>query len=259
MSSHPGLIVRDLVVGYGRRPAVLNGIDADIEPGTMVSMLGPNGSGKSTLLHALLGLIPVRQGSVRLRGEPLTAVQRTHVGFCADDLPLPSLLTGREFLRFSAVAREVELSDGDVANLFEATNMAGSETRLIREYSHGMKRKLMLLANILHSPSLLILDEPFRGLDPEAQVVMRTVLNAAAERGSIVLISTHDLAVAARISDNVLVLDRGRIRFLGAFSESATGSADLADTFAGIVNSDDRHAMRSEQLFSTLDGIRTRR
>lgn len=257
--THDGLVVRGLVVGYGRRPPVLNGIDVDIEPGSMVSMLGPNGSGKSTLLHSLLGLIPIRAGSIRLRRAPLSAIQRTEVGFCADDLPLPALLTGREFMQFSAVARGVELEAGDVADLFEATNMAGSESRMIREYSHGMKRKLMLLANILHDPRLLVLDEPFRGLDPEAQVVMRSVLDASVRRGSVVLISTHDLAVAARISDDVLVLDHGQVRFLGAFSDSDTGSEDLSDRFAGIVNSDDEHATRSDQLFQTLDSIRMRR
>jgi ABC-2 type transport system ATP-binding protein len=221
----------------------------------MVSMLGPNGSGKSTLLHSMLGLIPARRGRVELLGTPLSILQRTHVGFCADDLPLPSLLTGSEFIRFSAIARRIRVSSADIRNLFEATNMAGSEKRMIKEYSHGMKRKLMLLANILHSPSLMILDEPFRGLDPEAHHVMLSVVRAATERGSIVLVSTHDLAVAAQISDEVLVLDQGRVRYLGTFSQDDDGSADLADRFAGIVNSNDQHSARADQLFDTLESI----
>ncbi len=254
-----GLVIRNLTVGYGRRPPVLDGLNLEIPPGSMVSMLGPNGSGKSTLLHAILALIPPRQGTVHLSGVPLASVQRTHVGFCADDLPLPELLTGRELLHFSAVARGVDMPASSITALFEATNMAGAETRIIREYSHGMKRKLMLLANILHWPTLMILDEPFRGLDPEAHGIILDVMNHAVERGGIVLVSTHDLAVAARISDNILVMDHGRAQYLGSFSEAPTGSADLADVFAGIVNSDNHHTARSEQLFGVLDSLREAR
>ena len=257
--THNGLNIRDLVVGYGRRDPVLHGINIEIKPGKLVAMLGPNGSGKSTLLHSILGLIPIRQGSVELLGRPIATLQRTHVGFCADDLPLPTLLTGREFLSFSACARGVNLSENEITQLFAATNMAGSERRMIREYSHGMKRKLMLISNILHSPALLVLDEPFRGLDPEAHQVMLTVIQASVARGSIVLVSTHDLAVAARTSDEVVVLDQGHVRYLGNFDTGADGVTELAERFAGIVNSDDVHASRSAELFDVLDRVRSDR
>lgn len=250
------LSIRDMTVGYGRRPAVIDGLDLDIAAGSKVAVLGPNGSGKSTLLHSMLGLIPLRRGEVRFDGRPLAAQQRSRVGFCADDLPLPELLTGREYICFSAVARGVVLAEDHVESLFAATNMAGAQSRMIREYSHGMKRKLMLLANIMHSPTLLILDEPFRGLDPEAHAIMLDVITRIAARGGIVLISTHDLAVASRMSDKVLIIDGGAVRYHGAFADESRTTSELTARFSGIVDSGAGHIGRADLLFATLEGLR---
>jgi ABC-2 type transport system ATP-binding protein len=216
-----GLVVADLAVGYRRRAPVLRGVAFEAPRSRITALIGANGSGKSTLLHSLLGLVERSAGSVELDGVPLVDRQRSAVGFCADDLPLPELLTGAEFVRLMTSLRGVHVETPRLEALFSALNMHGAERRLLKEYSHGMKRKAQLLANVLHRPELLVLDEPFRGLDPESHALVLGLLERYVDSGRIVLLSTHDLGLAATLCRGAVVVEGGSTRSV------AIGEGDL--------------------------------
>lgn len=214
-------------VAYGRGPRVLSDVSCTFPTGRICGLLGPNGSGKSTLLHAVMGLVPLSAGSVMLGADPMADRTRNDVGFCGDDLPMPELLTGIEYVEMSQALRGRRPGRSRIREAFDALSMGDACARLIHTYSHGMKRKAQLIAHVLHRPNALILDEPFRGLDPETTAILRQLLNQYSSSGRVVLVSTHDLAVAQHMCGEVTVLAGGRVRMstsVGALLDAAPGT-----------------------------------
>jgi len=240
-----GLVVENLTVGYRARAPILTDVGVTAERGEITAVIGANGSGKSTLLHALMGLVRPTAGRASLDGRPLAGLRRTKVGFCADDLPLPELLTGAEYLHVMSRIRDVRVAPAVMTTLFDSVNMAGAEHRLIKEFSHGMKRKVQLLANVVHSPELLVLDEPFRGLDPESHALVLQLLDSYVRSGRIVLLSTHDLGVAASLCRRAVEVERGCIR---AVDLDARGAARAANPTVD-------ETRRSRGFFAALDAV----
>lgn len=240
-----GLAIENLTVGYRPGQPILKNASLTVERGEMTALIGANGSGKSTLLHALMGLVRPTSGEMRLDGCNLTQQLGPNVGFCADDLPLPELLTGREYLHLMTRVRDVRVTPNAVTKLFESLNMAGAERRLIKEFSHGMKRKVQLLANVLHSPDLLVLDEPFRGLDPESHALVVQLLEFYVGSGRLVFLSTHDLRVAAGHCTRAVKIENGSTRSLELASMHPRHSEDHGDS----------ERERSRNFFEVLDAV----
>jgi ABC-2 type transport system ATP-binding protein len=187
-----------------------------VRPGETFGLLGPNGSGKSTTLHMVTGLLRPTSGAIRLCGVAVGSKEsRRHLGFAPDDLPLPVALTGEEYLALHRRLRGEESDRADLA-IAEALGLAGHLDKLLGEYSHGMKRKLQLTAALSHRPNLLVLDEPYRGLDPESSALLRSTLNVFTSRGGSVVVATHDMLRAELGCDEVAILHRGRVAVVGA-------------------------------------------
>lgn len=181
-----------------RGKTVLDGFSLSLESGKIHGLLGPNNSGKTTCLHILTGLIRPDAGTVIVSGVAIESKEsRSFFGFAPDDLPLPGSLTGREYLEFhDAMRRRTDKEHADIL-----TRALGIDTDLdqqLAEYSHGMRRKIQIVAATMHHPQLLILDEPFRGLDPDAANVLRNLLLAFTQNGGAALIATHDMLRAQR-------------------------------------------------------------
>jgi ABC-2 type transport system ATP-binding protein len=207
---HELLDVERLVKRYRNLTAVA-GVSFSVHPGETCGLLGPNGSGKSSTLHAVVGVVPPSDGRVRIAGHPADSpAAKRHLGFVPDDLRLPAGLTGAELL--ALVERLQPAADRSLMDfLVDLLGLGPALSRLVGEYSHGMQRKLQLVAALLHRPELLVLDEPFLGLDPEAALVLRTVLARFTQQGGAVLIATHDLLAAERYCDQVVILSEGRV------------------------------------------------
>ncbi len=253
------LRVRGLSKSYGRT-AALTDFSASLSPGKIYGLLGPNGSGKSTCLHALTGLLPADSGSVLLRGIDIAdPASRRHLGFAPDDLPLPGALTGTEYLRVHDALRGRQDLDG-AWTLVESFELGGDLTKLLDEYSHGMRRKIQLVAATMHAPALLVLDEPFRGLDPQAVVMLRHVIRALAAAGSAVLIATHDMRLAAGECDQIMLLAAGEVVASGAPDEvvaTTDGATDLESAF--LIRSGAERATRERaQAIAVLFAVDTR-
>ncbi len=249
------LIAIDIDKTYGSH-TVLHDVSFDIPRGQITGLLGPNGAGKTTLLHILVGLIEPTSGAVLLDGGERSAMDVTrHVGFCADDLPLPELLTGHEYLDMVRGIRELRRAPEAESRLLAGMRLEAAASRLIETYSHGMKRKLQLVAALLHSPRFLILDEPFRGLDPESSAIMKSLLRTYAGRGNGVLISTHDLLVAEQLCTGVLILREGRLLSSASAAElrRTDDGASLEESFLRLTGLDTSTERSAAIFFDGLD------
>lgn len=203
------LVVRGATASYGST-TVLHPVDLEVRRGETFSLLGPNGAGKSTLLHGITGIAPLDDGLVTVVGHPASsAAAKAALGVVPDDLALPLSLSGSEVLALLA-----RLQPGtDVAwrdHLVDALGLRPAMSKLLGEYSHGMKKKIQVVGALAHLPDLVVLDEPYRGLDPEAAVLLRELLALHTASGGGVLVATHDLLAAEQLSDRVLVVAGGR-------------------------------------------------
>jgi ABC-2 type transport system ATP-binding protein len=213
--AEPARDARALIKKYGRT-VVVDRVTLRVERGRVHGLLGPNGSGESTCLHMIAGLLAPDSGHIALDGVPVRSKDsRQALGFAPDDLPLPAALTGREYLVLHDAlrARDDLQAALDIVAVF---SMERHLERPIAEYSHGMQRKLQLAAAIMHRPALLVLDEPYRGLDPESSAVLRSIIEAYARTGHAVLVATHDMLRAERDCDAVSIIDNGTVRAAGA-------------------------------------------
>ncbi len=208
---------------YGDRFALEN-LDLEVAAGEFFCFLGPNGAGKTTTIKILTGLVRPTTGTARVGGfdvarEPLLA--KRLMGYVPDHPFLYDKLTGREMLRFVAglyqlpTARFAALSE-ELLAIFELTHKAD---QLIESYSHGMRQKLSFACCFLHEPQVVVVDEPWVGLDPKNIRAVKDYLKAKTRDGLTVFMSTHSLSIAEEVADRVGIIHRGRLRQIGTVEE----------------------------------------
>lgn len=237
---------------------VLDDVSFSVEPGKVTGLLGPNGSGKSTTLHILAGLIPATLGTCAINEHPLTSTRyRDALGFCPDDLPQPELLTAREYLELIQGIRRIRISDETITLLLTGFRLEHAHNDLIGSYSHGMKRKLQVIGALLHRPDILVLDEPFRGLDPESSAIMHELVAGYARNGHSVLVSTHDLLLAEKLCQDLVVLQDGRVVAAGSTPDivSRQGHGTLEESFLAATGLDEVARDSSRTFFEGLEQI----
>lgn len=204
-----------LCVAYGD-VRVLDGVDLEIARGEFVTLIGPNGAGKTTLLHAVAGITPLCGGTAGIAGHDLVNAPRAAkqaIGLAIDPPNLPALLTGRECLALFAGARGLPSIPSATLALGEILSLTPMLDRRVASYSLGMRQKLGIMLGLIGEPPLLLLDEPFNGLDPRSALAFKTHLDAMIVRGDTsVLLATHSLDIAERHATRVVLLMDGRVR-----------------------------------------------
>jgi len=205
--------VHDLTKSFGPRTA-LAGVDLAVESGQFVTLVGPNGAGKTTLLRILATLTKPTSGAVRIAGlDSATAGEalRRRIGFLSHRTLLYDDLTAEQNLNF--YARMYDLDDGPtrITDLLEQAGLAARRHDLVRTFSRGMQQRLSVARAVLHRPQVLLLDEPYTGLDPNAAQVLTDLLTKLAVEGCTILLTTHNLGRGLAVGKRVVVLSQGRI------------------------------------------------
>lgn len=185
-------------------------------PGQVTGYLGPNGSGKSTTMKMITGLIERTSGQILFDGKPIDDDifgYKRRMGYVPEEPYLYLHLSGLEYLTMVAQLRELAPRDADsrIDGLLQMLSLHGDRHASISGYSKGMRQKVLLAAALLHNPDLILLDEPFSGLDVASALVLRSLIEELAARGKTVLFSSHELDTVERISDRVVILHRGKV------------------------------------------------
>lgn len=215
MTMIDAVLIRGLTKRYGHH-RVLAGVDLDLKGGSLCALLGPNGAGKTTLIGIVSTLVRPTSGEVTYQAGraalPHGAPLRRMIGVLAHDSFLYGELTAEENLELYARLYGVAGAEARASALLDEVALDGeARRRPVRTYSRGMTQRVALARALLHQPGLLLLDEPFTGLDRNGSAALARTLAAAVGRGCVVLVVTHDLEALAGMADHVVVLRRGRL------------------------------------------------
>ncbi|MCU4931892.1 ABC transporter ATP-binding protein [Bacillus cereus] len=195
-------------------------LNITVKAGDIFGFIGHNGAGKSTTIKSLVGVIDFEEGEIFVDGHSVKkdpiACKRV-MAYIPDNPDLYEQLTGIQYLNFVADVFKVPARDREeqiqkYGDAFEITPYLGD---LISSYSHGMKQKVTIISAVLHKPKLLVLDEPFVGLDPKAAVVLKGIMKELCEKGSAIFFSTHVLDVAEKLCNKVAMINRGKLALSG--------------------------------------------
>src|SRR4051794_20172664 len=228
MDSPPVLKARSLTKRYSAVTAVSD-ITFSIRAGEVLGVLGPNGSGKSTIVKMITGLVDPTHGDVRFHGSRIDARYKENLGYVPEVPDLYSFLTGWEYLDMVATLRGIERHRfrEKAAAMLQGFTLYGARDGLIGSYSKGMRQRIVLIAAMLHDPELLVLDEPFSGLDVTSAMVLRRVIARLAESGKAIFFSSPVLEQADRLCTHLTVLKKGAVVASGSMREMHDGFGGL--------------------------------
>ncbi len=254
--------IENLVKSYGELVAV-NDVTFEVREGEIFGILGPNGAGKTTAIKVLMGLLDADSGSAEVFGvssmdDPI-GVKRL-VGYVPEEQQLYESLTPREVFDFIASVRGLpeEKTAKRIAEFVRALDFEKYYDSMIVTLSQGNKQKTMLIAALMHKPKLLILDEPFSGLDVRTASIMKDVIKIHTENGGSVLLSTHIMEVAQAMCDRVGILDEGKLVAVGTLDElrnvSKREGATLEKVFLALTEQEDEVREGIDSLREALSG-----
>ena len=228
------LEIQHLTKQFGKKKAV-DDLTLTIGAGEIYGFIGHNGAGKTTTIKACCGLLPFEEGEITIDGisvkkDPLECKKR--LSYLPDNPDLYNFMTGIKYLNFVADMygvgkKQREERIHQYSELFGITGDLGS---LISAYSHGMRQKLALIAAFFHDPKLILMDEPFVGLDPLASHTLKELMRQHCDKGGAIFFSTHVLEVAEKLCDKVAIIKEGKLIVSGD-TETVTGDTSLEDVF----------------------------
>jgi ABC-2 type transport system ATP-binding protein len=239
------LEARDLTKRYPAKTAV-DGVSFTIHPGEILGYLGPNGSGKSTTINMVVGLLAPTSGSLSLFGqssEKDTEEYKRHIGYVPEEPHLYTHLTPDEYLTLVGRLHGIPRTNlkTRVTELIRLFDLWDSRYQAMSSFSKGMRQRVLLSAALLHDPNLLVLDEPFSGLDATAALLFQTLLRLFVRQRRMVLFSSHRLDVVEGLCSKVVILRAGRIAAHDSISRlrESAGSQSLATVFARVTEQAD--------------------
>ena len=228
------LNIAHLTKAYGEKKAV-DDLSLHIAPGEIYGFIGHNGAGKTTTLKSCCGILRFDAGEITVAGksirtDPIACKQV--MAYIPDNPDLYEFLSGVKYLNFIADVYGVGKTEREtrIRNYAERFGLTGDLAQPISEYSHGMKQKLAVISALLHEPKLILMDEPFVGLDPTASHQLKTIMREHCDRGGAIFFSTHVLEVAEKLCDKVAIIRSGRLVASGTMDE-VKGDQSLEDVF----------------------------
>lgn len=233
------LKIEHLSKSYGSKKAV-DDLTIHIQKGEIYAFIGHNGAGKTTTIKACAGILRFDEGEIYIDGisvkdNPLAT--KKLIAYIPDNPDLYEFYTGIQYLNFIADIYGVSQPDRETrirqyADLFEITADLG---QLISAYSHGMKQKLAVISALIHSPNLIMMDEPFTGLDPKASFTLKQIMREICDAGGAIFFSTHVLEVAEKLCDKVAIIRNGKLVIAGRMGD-VRGADSLEEVFLELEN-----------------------
>ncbi|MBR2646518.1 MAG: ABC transporter ATP-binding protein [Clostridia bacterium] len=228
------LKIENLTKKYGEKSAV-DGLSLHIQKGEIYGFIGHNGAGKTTTIKACCGILQFEEGEiyvdgVSVRTEPLRC--KANIAYIPDNPDLYGFMTGIQYLQFVADIFKVSAADrkARIAKYADMFGLTGDLAQPIATYSHGMRQKLAVISAFLHEPKLIIMDEPFVGLDPKAAHTLKEMMREVCARGGAIFFSTHVLEVAEKLCDKVAIIKDGKLIKAGTMDE-VKGDTSLENVF----------------------------
>ena len=238
------LEIRHLGKSYGNGKKVVDDLSLDVYAGDIYGFIGQNGAGKTTTLRSVTGILEFEEGEIFIDGisvkkQPVACKAVT--AYIPDNPDLYEFLTGIQYLNFIGDMFGVEKSarGARIEKYAEMFRIAGDLGSLVSSYSHGMKQKLAIIGALLHAPKLMVLDEPFVGLDPEAAFKLKQVFREMCDAGSAIFFSTHVLDVAEKLCNKIAIIKNGKLMASGDI-EAVRGDESLETVFLEVLESDAR-------------------
>ena len=228
------LQIKNLTKTYPGGKVAVKDLSLDIEPGDIYGFIGHNGAGKTTAIKCVTGIIGFEKGEIYIDGISIkedSQKTKSIIAYIPDNPDLYDYLTGIQYLNFIADVFEVDKETRNnriekYGKLFEIYGDLGS---LISSYSHGMKQKLAIISALIHQPKLLILDEPFVGLDPVATIKLKEIMHELCSMGSAIFFSTHVLDVAEKLCNKIAIIKKGELIASGKIEELTEGTQEWRD------------------------------
>jgi len=255
----PVLSVKQVVKTFGEKRAV-NGVSLEVMPGDIFGFVGHNGAGKTTLIRAIVGVAGFDEGDIRVVGQSVRTDALACKRVCAyvpDNPDVYEFLTGIQYLNYISDVFEVpaDTRRERIRAHADRLGLTSALGDLVSSYSHGMRQKLVLIGALVHDPALLVLDEPFVGLDPEASFHVKEMLRELAGRGSAVFFSSHVLEVVEKLCNKVAIIKQGELRACGPTSE-VVGDESLEDVFLDMIERDVQGARGADGMRGIDDAHR---
>ena len=232
------LKIEHLTKIYGEKRAV-DDLSLHIQPGEIYGFIGHNGAGKTTTLKACCGILNFEEGEIFVGGEsvkknPLACKKK--IAYIPDNPELYGFMKGIQYLHFVGDIYEVptDVRQARIRKYADAFELTEALAQPISTYSHGMKQKLAVISALLHEPKLVIMDEPFVGLDPKAAHTLKEMMREICDRGGAIFFSTHVLEVAEKLCDKIAIIKNGKLIKAGTMDE-VKGDTTLENTFLELV------------------------
>ena len=235
----PVFAVKVVVKTFGAKRAV-DGVSLDVMPGDIFGFVGHNGAGKTTLIRSIVGVTGFDEGDIRIAGQSVRtdalACKRV-TAYVPDNPDIYEFLTGIQYLDYISDIFEVpaDVREARIQQYADRLSLTSALGDLVSSYSHGMRQKLVLIGALVHEPTLLVLDEPFVGLDPEASFHVKEMLRELSERGAAVFFSSHVLEVVEKLCNKVAIIKQGTLRAYGPTAD-VVGDESLEDVFLDMID-----------------------
>ena len=238
--------IKNVSKSYIRGQKVIDNINLEIKNGEILGFIGPNGAGKTTIIKMMTGILDIDEGDILIDGKSIKEQPyeaKKEIGLIPDSPDMFLNLKGIQYLNFMADIYRVSEEDRkkiikDLSKTFEIKDALNEK---IESYSHGMRQKIVIIGTLLHSPKNWILDEPMTGLDPKAIYDLKIMMREYAKKGNVVFFSTHILEVAENLCDRVVIINKGKIIFIGKIEElkqKMKENNSLEELFMEIISDD---------------------
>lgn len=237
------LEIKNFSKSYVAGVKAVDNLNLTVNDGEIYGFIGHNGAGKSTTIKCMVGALDFTDGEILLDGLSIKSdaiAFKNKIAYIADNPDIYDFMTGIKYLNFIADVFGVSTEERTelikkYASIFELESALGD---VISSYSHGMRQKLAVISALIHKPKLLVLDEPFVGLDPKASHALKTIMRELTANGTIIFFSTHVLEVAEKLCDRVAIIKDGKLVVCGAMEE-VTANASLESVFLSLAENGD--------------------